>query len=100
MYYNLKRFDMALASYEQAFPQVSEEEKLKYLGSYGDMLTQIVKDLNDQYRYDEAMTYVERWLENDPNNQTALRYAVNLSNQRKNGGYENVCTKRCRCLSG
>ncbi len=29
------------------------------------------------------MTYVERWLENDPNNQTALRYAVNLSNQRK-----------------
>lgn len=83
LYYNLKRFDMALASYEQAFPQVSEEEKLKYLGSYGDMLTQIVKDLNDQYRYDEAMTYVERWLENDPNNQTALRYAVNLSNQRK-----------------
>lgn len=84
LYYNLKRYDMALASYEQAFPQISEEEKVKYLGSYGDMLTTIVKDLNEQYRYDEAMTYVQRWLENDPINQTALHYAVNLSAQRKN----------------
>lgn len=47
---------MALASYEQAFPNmISKEEKVKYLGSYGDMFTSIVKDLNGEYRYDEAM---------------------------------------------
>lgn len=84
LYFQLKRYEMALTSYEQAFTQVTEEQRVKYLSGYGEMLTIIVKDLNEQFRYDESMTYIQRWLQQDPVNLTALKYAVNLAFQRKN----------------
>src|SRR5690606_36518392 len=83
LYFQLRRYEMALTSYEQAFTQVTEEQRVKYLSGYGAMLTIIVKDLNKQFRYDESMTYIPRWLQHDLVKRTALKYAVSLARHRK-----------------
>ena len=81
IYHKQKRYHNALTAYEQALSLTSGEEKLSYLGGYGEMVTEIVKDLNEDFRYQEAYDYVKRWLVQDGNNNAALRYAINLANQ-------------------
>lgn len=84
VYMKLQRYPMAISSYERAMELAREDQKRKYLTGYQDMLTEIVKDLNEQSRYTESMDYVKRWLDIDPSNKQALQYAVNLSHQVKN----------------
>lgn len=84
VYWRQKQYRTAISTYESALSMVDEDVKQKYLGGYSDMLTQIVKELNDQFRYKESMEYVKGWIEQDPNNLQALKYAVNLSYQTKN----------------
>src|SRR5690606_4174091 len=81
IYQKQGRYDMALASYAQAVERADEDQKQKYIDGYGEMLTVMIKELNEQYRYEEAMDYVKMWLEKDPHNYQALKYAVNLSHQ-------------------
>jgi YaiO family outer membrane protein len=83
LYYKLKKYESALSSYEEVFRITDEENKHKYTEGYEELMTLIIKDLNEQYRFDESMVYVERWLQYDPSNATALRYAYNLASQTK-----------------
>lgn len=84
LYRRQKQYRAATSTYESALKMVDEDEKKRYIGGYSDMLTQIVKELNDQFRYKESMEYVKGWIAQDPNNLQALKYAVNLSYQTKN----------------
>ncbi len=84
VYWRQKKYKLAIATYEQALHMVDEDVKQKHLGGYSDMITQIVKELNEQFRYSESLAYVKEWLKQDPNNLQALQYAVNLSFQTKN----------------
>ncbi len=84
VYWRQKKYKLAIATYEQALQMVDEDVKQKHLGGYSDMITQIVKELNEQFRYSESLAYVKEWLKQDPNNLQALQYAVNLSFQTKN----------------
>ena len=84
IYMKQKRYPPALTAYEIAIEMVDEEKKIQHLEEYSEMYIFIIKELNEQFRYDESMQYVERWLEHDPNNLQALYYAVNLSYARKN----------------
>ncbi len=86
LYFKLNNYHNALAAYEHALTLVSEEDKARLLGGYGDMVIGIVKNLNEISRYDESLNYVRRWLAHDPNNRLALQYAVNLSLQTKQPG--------------
>jgi tetratricopeptide (TPR) repeat protein len=83
IYYKQQRYPMAVSAYEQAIDMVNGESKAKYIGGYSDMLTQIVKELNEQYLFDDAMKYIERWITYDTSNPLPLHYAVNLSYIRK-----------------
>ena len=82
IYMKQKRYPPALTACEVAINLVEGEKRQRYLGDYADMYAIIIKDMNEQFRYDEAMRYVERWIEHDPDNLHALYYAVNLSNAR------------------
>ena len=84
VYWRQKKYKLAIATYEQALQMVDEDVKQKHLGGYSDMISQIVKELNEQFRYSESLAYVKEWLKQDPNNLQALKYAVNLSFQTKN----------------
>lgn len=79
----LERYPDALTAYEQVLNMTDDEEKLRHLVGYGEMVTQVIKRLNEEYRYKEALDYVERWLGQDPVNNDALHYAVNLSHRIK-----------------
>lgn len=79
IYLKQKRYYSALTAYEQAMDRVGEEQKQPYLNGYAELNTVIIKDLNEQYRYEESREYVKQWLERDPNNVQALKYAVNLA---------------------
>ncbi|MCL2327660.1 MAG: tetratricopeptide repeat protein [Bacteroidetes bacterium] len=83
VYLKQKRYQAAQSTYEQVLNIVSEEQRPQYLKGYADMNSVIVKELNEQYRYNEAKEYVEKWLEYDPDNLQALKYAVNLSYSTK-----------------
>ena len=82
IYMKQKRYPPALTACEIAIELVEGEKEQKYRDGYADMYTIIIKDMNEQFRYNEAMQYVERWIEHDPDNLQALYYAVNLSNAR------------------
>lgn len=84
IYLKLKRYNMALTAYEQSIAKANEDEKGIFLGGYDDAMSAIVKDLNQQFRYEEAKQYITRWLQHNPSNQQALRYAVNLAYATKN----------------
>lgn len=79
IYMKQEQYTLAVSTYEHAIRIAPEEQRAKYIGGYSDMLTLIVKDLNEQFLYDKSILYVKRWLQYDPNNMIALRYAVNLS---------------------
>jgi len=84
LYYKQNNYNMALTSYENILDKSSGNQKTRYLSGYGNISTLIVKDLIEAYRLNEALQYTERWLEQDPKNKLALRYAINLSYQTNN----------------
>ncbi len=84
LYYKQKNYNMAITAYENILDQSSGSQKARYLSGLGNISTLIIKDLVEVYRYDEALQYTERWLEQDPKNKLALRYAINLSYQTNN----------------
>lgn len=84
LYYKQKNYNMAFTAYESILDQSSGSQKARYLLGLENIATLIVKDLVEIYRYDEALLYTERWLEQDPRNKLALRYAINLSYQTNN----------------
>lgn len=80
IYYLQKRYDNALGFYEQAIDLASTEtEKANFLGSYGQLQTQIIKQLNEDFQYEQSLEYTDRWIQKDPTNEDALKYGVNLS---------------------
>ncbi|MBK5722415.1 tetratricopeptide repeat protein [Dysgonomonas sp. Marseille-P4677] len=79
VYFKQQQYPLAVDSYEEAINMAAENQKIRYIGGYGDMLTSVIKDLNESYSYDESLKYVERWLKYAPDNSMALHYAVNLS---------------------
>lgn len=84
IYYLQKRYDNALAHYERAIDLASTEtEKANFMGSYGQLNTQIIKELNDDFQYQQSLEYVDRWIVSDPGSTEALRYGVNLSLRTK-----------------
>jgi len=84
LYHKQKDFNMALTSYEKVLEQSNSNQKLRYISGYSNMATLIIKELVGVFRYNEALSYTERWLEQDPKNLLALRYAINLSYQTNN----------------
>ncbi|AYD47199.1 tetratricopeptide repeat protein [Arachidicoccus soli] len=83
IYQKQKRYHEALMAYEQAIKMSTDDQKQRYLGGYAEMLTLIIKSLNEKFHYDEAMQYVNEWLVQDSTNYDALHYAVNISNSMK-----------------
>lgn len=83
IYRKQNRYVPALTAYEYAIKIAPEDERMKCLGGYSEMAEALVKEMNEVYRYDEAMQFVERWLKQDSGNLSALRYAVNLSFARR-----------------
>src|SRR5690554_206959 len=81
IYFKQKNYHMALAAYETILEQPDNNQKTRHLMSYSEMSTQIIKSIIESFRYNEALKYTERWLEQDPDNKLALRYAINLSHQ-------------------
>ncbi|PWH85419.1 hypothetical protein DIT68_09175 [Brumimicrobium oceani] len=81
LYYRQKNFNMALSAYENILDQTEGNQRNRFLSGYGNLSTLIIKDLVEVFRYDQALQYAERWLEQDPKNELALRYAINLSYQ-------------------
>lgn len=80
IYFKQEQFYNALTSYEKAVNMADDEQRQKYLGGYGDMQTKVIKGLIDTYEYQDAITFVNRWLQIDSTNKQAIQYAVNLSN--------------------
>lgn len=84
LYYKMELHRNAFEAYEQALSLANDEERLRYLSDFCDMATLIIQSLNSQFKYDDAIDYTNMWLEQDPTNNQALKYAVNLSNQINN----------------
>lgn len=80
IYYKKEQFNLALSAYERAIQLAKPSEKERHLSGYADMMTNIIKFLDVQYRYDISYRLVKRWLEQDPTNELALHYAFNLAN--------------------
>lgn len=81
LYYKQGYYDKAVNRYEEAVQTSHSDHKEHYLIGYSEMLTKIVKDLNDNYKYDQSLNFVERWLKTDPENKQALQYGFNLANR-------------------
>ncbi|TDG36602.1 YaiO family outer membrane beta-barrel protein [Pedobacter changchengzhani] len=81
LYFKQKRYDIALESYEKIFAIAESSKKNYYLTGYGDLMGKIIKDLIGQYKYPEALVYVEKWIAQDPENKDALMYAINFSSK-------------------
>lgn len=79
VYFKQEQYTMAVSTYEHAIRVAREDQRAKYIGGYSDMLTLIIKDLNEQYQFEKSNLYVKRWLQYDPNSKDALKYAINLS---------------------
>ena len=81
IYAKQKRYSNALLSFEKVLTLAEPAKKEYYLSGYGDLMTVIIKDLVAQYKYPEALQYVEKWIIQDPRNQQALLYAINFSSK-------------------
>src|SRR5690606_18412864 len=84
LYFQQKDYSQALAAYEKAIAMVDENQRQVYLGGYASMAEQVVSNLNKDFRYDDALYFTELWLKNDPGNEKALGYAVNLAHKSNN----------------
>ncbi|MHC5202735.1 tetratricopeptide repeat protein [Myroides sp. LJL119] len=81
IYLKQGNYPRAVSSFELILQDTDSFDHPRFLGGYQDMLTQIIKDLNQQYEYQEALRYAQMWLKQDPVNKQALIYAINLANQ-------------------
>lgn len=79
LYFKQKSYHQALLAYERLLENLEPEKRQWYLSGYDDMMTSIVKEAMENYQYPEAYRYTERWLNENPNNNLALRYGINLS---------------------
>lgn len=79
-----KEYINAFASYQKALAMVDENQKQVYLGGFSEMAQQVVGNLNADFRYDDALYFVDLWLKNDPTNEEALSYAINLAYKTNN----------------
>lgn len=79
IYMKQQRYHNAMDAYEHAIAMADGDKKARYIGGYSEMLIPLIKELNEQYHYEDAMEYVKRWLVLDSANADALSYAVNLS---------------------
>ena len=93
IYLQQKKYQNALLAYEQVLDGESSEKRNWYLIGYGEMMSGIIKESMENYKYDDAFMYADRWLEHDPKNNLALRHAVNLSFKLKK---ENVLSYALR----
>lgn len=78
VYQKMKQYDKSLTAYEEALSSAHETERQYYLGGYAELLMAVIKDLEETYRHGEALNYAERWIQKDPTNTEAIKYAVNL----------------------
>ncbi|MDR2221136.1 MAG: tetratricopeptide repeat protein [Flavobacteriaceae bacterium] len=83
IYFKQKNYAMALAAYEEIFVQAVPEQRVFYLKGYEDLCVAIVKSQKEDFLYYESLHTVKRWLTQDATNNTALKYASNLSIQVK-----------------
>ncbi|MDD3437030.1 MAG: tetratricopeptide repeat protein [Candidatus Gastranaerophilales bacterium] len=79
IYFKMKRYHNAMSDFETAIKLVDNETKPKFLGGYEDLLIAIIKELDNEFKYEESMSAIKRWLETDSRNLNALQYAVNHS---------------------
>lgn len=82
-YFKQQHYSMAVNAYEKAIDMAPTNYKSGYINGYNEMLTSIVTELNKLYLFDESKQYVDHWLRYDPDNNTALHYAVNLSSSTR-----------------
>ncbi|WP_417363430.1 tetratricopeptide repeat protein [Galbibacter sp.] len=81
LYLQQKDYLRAFTSYEKAIVMTDDNQKAVYLGGFADMAQQVISNLNKDFRYDDALYFAELWLDNDPSNESALVYAVNLAHR-------------------
>lgn len=79
LYYKQGQYYNAVTAYEKALGLADNDHKSKYLSGYAELQTKIVKSLIEDYKYPQAIQYVNRWLAQDSINVLALQYAINLS---------------------
>ncbi|HLV93484.1 MAG TPA: tetratricopeptide repeat protein [Aequorivita sp.] len=80
IYFKQGDYNQALSAYEMAIQNADASEKDRHLSGYADIMANIIKTLNEQYKYDISYRIVKRWLVQDPTNNLALHYAFNLAN--------------------
>lgn len=83
LYAKLGDNEKAVASYQKALKNVPSEDRDRYVSGFGELMTVIVKNQNDNYELDEAKESLKSWLEIDPKNKLALLYLINNHYQRK-----------------
>ncbi|MCC9044047.1 hypothetical protein LNQ81_15330 [Myroides sp. M-43] len=83
IYFKQKSYTAALDSYEELFVRTNATQRILYLSGYEELCVAIVKNKNEDFLYNESLHIVKRWLVQDPANNTALKYAANLSSQIK-----------------
>lgn len=81
LYFRMELYNNAFEAYEEALSISTDEERVRHLGGLSDQATKVIKSLSEEYKFDDAIQYTSRWLEIDPTNIQALKYAVNISNQ-------------------
>ncbi|WP_026811679.1 tetratricopeptide repeat protein [Arenibacter latericius] len=79
LYFQQKKYQDATSAYEQAINFSEGDNKSKNLIGYADMVIQIINSLNHDFRYNEAFRFVKKWLEVDPDSQSAYHYAIRFA---------------------
>lgn len=88
IYGELERYDEAAGEYETILQSVPAIDRRRALNGYEELAAIHVKALIEEYRMVEAIALIDRWLQTDPHNELALRYAINISAQMND--YEKV----------
>lgn len=83
IYLKQGNYPRAISAYEELLKDKDSFQYEIVLDGYGDMMTQVIKGLNENYAYNEAFRQVENWLVHDPLNKQALMYGVNLAKELK-----------------
>ncbi len=81
LYFKQYHYHLAVNAYEDVLKDNANLQHQRDLIGYEDLLVKVIKDLNDKYQYRDSYYFTQRWLAHDPYNITALKYAVNISNQ-------------------
>lgn len=81
LYLRQRNYHLALLAYEEVFKGLDTADKSMYFSGYEELVTRVIKDLNQEFLFRDSFYFVQRWLVQDPTNKTALKYGVNLANQ-------------------